>query len=113
MAEDRLPRITINGHDGSCETIATLPSNPDDGLMVYVRSVKQYAVYDADAAAWYAVGPIKNAGNPANGASSPGVGILYVGALCIDTVTGAMLQNIGSATVPVWSQISTAYSTVT
>lgn len=109
----RYPRITLpGGHDTSCASIATLPSNPDHGLVVFVEDLNQCVAYDAEDEVWYALGPIQKAGAPTDGASGTGVGVIFTGALCINTLTGDLFGNVGSSTSPIWTHFRSAYSTV-
>jgi hypothetical protein len=100
-------RLNISGHDTSAATIADLPSNPDHGLIVYVESIKQAVAYDAEASAWYVVGPIQKAGAPVDGTSGTGVGVIFIGALCIDVTNAKLYINTNTASSPVWTVVGT------
>lgn len=103
----RYPRQTLSGHDTSYDTIALLPDNPDHGQLAYVNEIKQAVAYDAIDEAWYALGPIQNEGAPTDGTSGTGVGVLFVGALCINITAGSLWQNAGSAASPSWVLVGT------
>ena len=106
----RYPRVTIAGNDSSVATIALLSTHPDHATLVYIESVKQFAVYSAITDSWCAIGPSRGTAIPTDGTSGTGVGILYVGAIYVNTTTGDAYQNFGTALSPVWSHIRTDYS---
>jgi hypothetical protein len=107
----RYPRSTVNGHDTTADAIAKLPANPDHGTVIYVSAVRQQVAWDAIDKKWYALGPICFAGVPADGTDGTGVGVIFAGALCIDTVHNLLYQNNGTALSPAWVTVGTeAYS---
>jgi hypothetical protein len=102
--------------DRACPDIAHLllrytgSKSPEQAAVVFVESIKQSCVFIYPERVWQAIGPIKIAGVPVNGTSGTGVGVLYVGCMCINTLTGICYQNFGSASSPYWKKMRSDYS---